>query len=218
VVFATLEKFDAGRLRPIHTPQIKQISGRAGRFQVPGARRDTDDTGGAVTTIKKSDLTLLLEGISTPNPILTHAMLWPPFRVFEKFAQQCQEGTPLATIISQFVEVCKTSPLYRAVESESQLILAQAIEEIPNIDFESRYNITFAPVQQKSLDQMISFVALAEVLSNARPVTVESRGLKIPLHVLSKKNMKITPCTLHTLEVIHKLIMCFCWLSYNPIY
>ena len=217
VVFATLEKFDSGNLRYLHPPQIKQIAGRAGRFRVGGAEMGSsvpDNIGGSVTVIRKGDLRLLREGISTPNPELTHAMLWPPWKVFERFAQEFPEGTPLATMISQFAEIGRTSPHYRIVESGDQVTLAQAIEHIPNIDLESRYSITFAPIATRSEDQTFLFVRLAEVLSSARPVTIESPKVKIPLWVLDKKDYKMTSSKLSTLEVIHKLIMCYCWLSY----
>ena len=217
VVFATLEKFDDGHLRYLHPPQIKQIAGRAGRFRVAGAELDSgtpDNTGGSATAIRRGDLRLLKEGISTPNQELTHAMLWPPWKVFERFVQEFPEGTPLATMISQFAQLGKTSSHYRILESGDQVALAQAIEHLPNIDLESRYNITFAPINTRSEDQTFLFVRLAEVLSAAKPVTIESPSLKIPLWVLDKKDYKMTTSKLHTLEVIHKLIMCYCWLSY----
>jgi ATP-dependent RNA helicase SUPV3L1/SUV3 len=220
VVFATLEKFDAGHLRYLHPPQIKQIAGRAGRFRVAGAETGStvpDNIGGSVNALRRGDLRLLREGIAAPNPELTHAMLWPPWKIFERFVQEFPEGTPLATMISQFAEIGKTSPHYRIVESGDQVSLAQAIEQIPNIDLESRYSITFAPITTRSEDQTFLFVRLAEVLSIARPVTIETPKLKIPLWVLDKKDYKMTSSKLHTLEVIHKLIMCYCWLSYLQI-
>jgi ATP-dependent RNA helicase SUPV3L1/SUV3 len=211
-----LEKYDEGSLRYLYPPQIKQIAGRAGRFRVAGPATDSTipaSIGGSVTTVNKKDLIRLKEGISTPNPVLTEAILWPPWKVFERFAQEFPDGTPLGTMLSQFAEVGKTSSHYRLVESESQVVLAQAIEHLRDIDLESRYNITFAPVGIRSQDQMDLFVRLAEVVANAKPVTIESHALKLPLWVLDKKDYKMTSSKLHTLEIIHKFIMCYCWLS-----
>lgn len=218
-----LEKYDQGSLRYLYPPQIKQIAGRAGRFRIAGAEVETvstipDNIGGSVTTVNKRDLPRLIAGISAENPMLTDAILWPPWKVFERFAQEFPDGTPLGTILSQFAEVGKTSPHYRLVESEAQVVLAQAIEHLRNIDLESRYSITFAPIGVRSQDQMDMFVRFAEVLSTATPVTIESPSLKFPLWVLDKKEYKMTSSKLHTLEVIHKLIMCYCWLSYFPLH
>ena len=215
-----MEKFDSGRMRHLYAPQIKQIAGRAGRFRVPGATSSPADVGGTTTTIRSQDLPILVDGLSTQNPPLTHAILWPPWRVFEKFSQQFPDRTPLATMIAQFAELGQTTSYYRILESESQIILSQAIEDIDDMDLESRYSITLAPVSTRNQDEIDLFIRLASIMAQAKPVTIESPILKIPLWFVEKApdklkvgNGKWTPVKLHTLEVIHKLIMCYCWLS-----
>jgi ATP-dependent RNA helicase SUPV3L1/SUV3 len=148
-------------------------------------------------------------------------MLWPPWRIFEKFSQEFPGGTPLATMVSQFADLGATTGHYRVLESETQIILAQAIEDISGIDLESRYSITLAPVATRNQDEVDLFVRLATVLARAKPVTIESPALQIPLWFVDKVpgdlkvgNGKWTAVKLHTLEMIHKLIMIYCWLSY----
>ena len=216
-----MEKFDSGQLRHLYAPQIKQIAGRAGRFRVAGAEESPGDVGGSTTTIRSQDLPVLIEGLAAENPPLEQAMLWPPWRVFEKFSQEFPDGTPLATMVSQFADLGATTGHYRVLESETQIILAQAIEDIGGIDLESRYSITLAPIATRNQDEVDLFIRLATVLARAKPVTVESPTLKIPLWFIDKVpgdlkvgNGKWTAVKLHTLEMIHKLIMIYCWLSY----
>jgi ATP-dependent RNA helicase SUPV3L1/SUV3 len=217
VIFATLEKFNAGNMTELFPPQIKQIAGRAGRFRIAGLISDSngkEDVGGIVTTLKSSDLVPLADGMRAATQPLSHAMLWPPYRVFEQFTHHFPVGTPLAVMIAQFADVSKQSLLFRAIESEPQSVLATAIEHLPNIDPESRYSITFAPINERSEDEITRFVLFAEVMSNGKPVTIESPLLRLPLDILDKNDSKLSHAGLKQLEILHKLITCYCWLSY----
>lgn len=200
----------------LYAPQIKQIAGRAGRFRSAGVDSDSAvarDVGGIVTTLKQDDLRALHDGMSTPNPPLEQAMLWPPWRVFEEFTHQFPDGTPLATMLAQFADLCRTTRHYRTIESEPQIILAQAIEHIPNIDLESRYSITFAPASTRDEAQVQIFQRFADVLSRAQPVTIESPELDLPLNLLEKVRQPLSSRSLQMLESLHKIITCYCWLS-----
>ena len=200
----------------LDAPQIKQIAGRAGRFRSAVADSDSPvagDAGGLVTTLEKKDLRALSEGMSTPNPPLEQAMLWPPWRIFEDFADQFPDGTPLATMLALFADLSRTTQHYHTIESGDQISLAQAIEHIPNIDLESRYKITFAPARVRDQAQVQQFQRFAEVLSRAQPVTIESPELDLPLSSLEKMRQPASPRSLEMLESLHKDITCYCWLS-----
>jgi len=151
--------------------------------------------------------------MATPNPPLTHAMLWPPWSIIERFTQLFPDNTPLAAILARFSDICKTSRHYRIDESDSQIVLAKAIENIPNIDLETRYAICFAPVSTRSKDMVDFFVRFAIAVSEARPVRIDSPSLGLPLDILNRTQPTISPTTLQTLEYLHKVIVCYCWLS-----
>jgi ATP-dependent RNA helicase SUPV3L1/SUV3 len=216
VIFSSLEKFHEGNMRMLYPPQIKQIAGRAGRYQGTGANSAssaTVDLGGIVTTLNKVDIPALQKGMTTPNSPLEQAMLWPPWKVFEKFTHQFPEGTPLATMLAQFADIGKTTRHYRTIESEPQFLLAQAIEHIPNIDLESRYSISFAPTSTRDETQVKIFQRFAEVMSRAQPVTIESPVLELPLHSLDEMQQGASSKSLQMMEALHKVITCYCWLS-----
>jgi hypothetical protein len=203
-------------LRDLHHPQIKQIAGRAGRFGVingPIGQETTSNVGGYVTALLKDDMQPLREGMATPNPPLKQAMLWPPWPTIENFAQQFPEGTPLASMLSRFTDICKTSNHYRSVETDGQIILAQAIEHVPNIDLESRYAICFAPVPVRADGSIEFFIKFATVLSTSESVTIESPSLALPLDLLEERQKEVAPRELELLENLHKIITCYCWLS-----
>jgi ATP-dependent RNA helicase SUPV3L1/SUV3 len=216
LIFETVQKYENGEKKKLYPPQVKQIAGRAGRFRVAGASSPpspSNDIAGSVTTLARDDLRYLEESMATPNRPLTHAMLWPPWSIIEKFTQLFPDGTPLAAILSRFSDICKTSRHYRIDESDSQIVLAKAIENIPNIDLETRYAICFAPVSTRSKDMVDFFVRFAIAVSKARPVRIDSPSLGLPLDILNRTQLAISPTTLQTLEYLHKVIVCYCWLS-----
>jgi ATP-dependent RNA helicase SUPV3L1/SUV3 len=222
VIFSSLMKFDSTEQRQLLPPQIKQIAGRAGRFGTPGSVSDPSnpfELGGLVTSLEYDDMAVIREAMATPNSPLERAYLWPPWKIFEKFTHHFPENTPLATMISRFVDVSKTTGIYQSSEGEVAMTLAHAIEHLPNIDLESRYSISFAPLQPNRDEQIDAFVRFAEVLSATTPITIESPRLKLPLEVLETEESgpHASPTQLKKLETLHKLITCYCWLAYKII-
>ena len=210
-------------MKELLPPQIKQIAGRAGRYRVASAATSDanfpDGVGGTVTALRRGHMALLHRSIAIPNAALKYAMLWPPFRVFERFTHNFPEGTPLTAMISRFMELSETSDHYRAIESDTQIAVANLIDHIPDIDLESRYNISFAPIKYTSKEQSDAFIKFAAAFSEGQPVTIESPSLEIPLEYINKVAKKIeAPCAITTerlrhLEQIHKIVTCYCWLS-----
>ena len=210
-----MEKVENAVLRRIYDPQIKQIAGRAGRYRVAGAP-EGDNPGGLVTTFSANDQKHLRAGIESPNPILEKAYLWPPFRIFEKFCQQFPAGATLATLLSHFAQLAHLTPHYDIVSSDAQIALAQVIEEETTIDFETRYNITFAPIKVQNNQEVVLFKRCAQLLARAKPITIENHFLDLPFHIVGKEQ-KMTKGKLHSLEMLHKMIMNYCWLAYLPL-
>jgi ATP-dependent RNA helicase SUPV3L1/SUV3 len=208
-----MEKFERGIMRRLYPPQIKQIAGRAGRYRVASAPEEEDNHGGLVTTFSPADQKFLREGIEQPNPVLGTAYLWPPFKVFEKFSQQFPEGVPLATLVSQFSLLAHTTPHYTIISSESQIALAQVIEEDKNIDLETRYNLTFTPIKTRSNTEVVLFKRCAEAYAHGKPITIENHTLDLPFHIVGKEDIKMTSSKLHSLETLHKMVMSYCWLA-----
>jgi len=209
-----MEKVENAVSHRIYDPQIKQIAGRAGRYRVAGVP-EGHNPGGLVTTFSPSDQKYLRAGIESPNPILQKAYLWPPFRVFEKFCQQFPVGVPLASLLSQFSLSAQSLPHYDIVSSEDKIALAQVIEEETTIDFETRYNVTFAPIKTQNNQEVVLFKRCGKLLALGKPVTIENHVLDLPFHIVGKEQ-KMTKSKLHSLEMLHKMIMSYCWLAYLP--
>ncbi|CAB78521.1 RNA helicase like protein [Arabidopsis thaliana] len=68
IIFSTLQKYDGSETRDLTVSEIKQIAGRAGRFQ-------SKFPIGEVTCLHKEDLPLLHSSLKSPSPIL-EANLW----------------------------------------------------------------------------------------------------------------------------------------------
>ena len=167
-----------------------------------------------VTGFSGKSLRTIRESLVTPNPPLTKAMIWPPWKIFQQFTRQFPDGTPLATMIGKFVEVCKTTRHYHPADTEEQMVLAHTMEKIRNIDLESRWTLSFAPIPARKKELVEAFIKFAGVVAQAKPVTIESEMLGLPLNIVEEAEVAMSPALLQELEDLHKLFSCFCWLSY----
>ncbi|KAK2980626.1 hypothetical protein RJ640_011434, partial [Escallonia rubra] len=67
IIFSTLKKYDGLQMRDLTVPEIKQISGRAGRYQ-------SKFPVGEVTCLHRKDLPLLHEALDSPSPTLERTL------------------------------------------------------------------------------------------------------------------------------------------------
>ena len=213
-------KYDGEANKVLEDRQVKQIAGRAGRYGVGTEQPNAPPAVGTVATLKYSDMELLNSALKTPNEDLTHAFIWPPAAVFHRYAIEFPPNTPLSSIIAKFAEVSQTSNLYRTLASEVPIIIAQAIEEIKGLDLETRYHLTACPVSHRHEEEMTHFLTMVRLLGQNKPITVESHDLNLPLFLVDLKfgkkfeNRDYALKTLRMLEMLHKTLIIFSWLSY----
>ncbi|KAJ7980004.1 ATP-dependent RNA helicase mitochondrial-like [Quillaja saponaria] len=80
IIFSTMKKFDGVETRDLTVSEIKQIAGRAGRY-------NSNFPIGEVTCLHEDDLPLLHSSLKSPSPTLERAGLFPPFDLMYMYSR-----------------------------------------------------------------------------------------------------------------------------------
>lgn len=158
IVFSAVAKFWDGKEFPLTNSEIKQIAGRAGRFQ-----RFPE---GFVTTLQKVD-----DGIETVKNALTHdlkqkelAMVGPDLDIFRSVNQALEEANLQTLSLSEFLRLFNTmtfeKPFY-CVDLKEMIELAEMVEEADSMNSMSDaeiFGFACAPVNQGLIDHVQYYV------------------------------------------------------------
>lgn len=177
VVFTTVTKWDGKMVRPISDSQIKQIAGRAGRYD---SNASGERSGGLATTLHPGDLHILEEALASPLKPITHAGIAADAKQLEKLSEAIRgpDGITVQTREGKTVPIMrgKSRPLkflYRDVGSlmridptmyylqpiDTQIELAEIIEQAvlwtSNLTLPEQDIFSKAPIQLKD-DLMVA--------------------------------------------------------------
>lgn len=211
IVFQTLKKWDGTKFLPVSVSQIKQIAGRAGRYKSTPSNISESSMSGYVTSLEQKDIRPLHTALSQPLQTLKKAILFPPLHIQELFASFFRPGTSLALIIRRFQKLSKTTGLYSILDTTQQEAILELLESISDLTVSERLILSAAPVKIKDSEVISAFMAFATIISLGKPKTI----LEIP-----EVNLECLDCNadldlrqLERLEVLHKMLLIFLWLS-----
>ncbi|XP_010449989.1 PREDICTED: DExH-box ATP-dependent RNA helicase DExH16, mitochondrial-like [Camelina sativa] len=198
IIFSTLQKFDGTGTRDLTVSEIKQIAGRAGRFQ-------SKFPIGEVTCLRKEDLPLLHASLKSPSPLLERAGLFPTFDLLCRYSL-AHPKHGLYQILEHFVENAKLSSNYFISNVEDMMKVAAIVDELP-LGLQEKYLFVVSPVD---VNDEISGQGLAQFAQNfSKAGVVRLREILAPDRVKVPK----TPTELKELESIHKVLDLYVWLS-----
>ena len=83
VVFSAMSKFDGRTRRELTSSEIRQIAGRAGRYNVGAGSEECGDSGGIATCMRADDLSVIRRGLQTSLPRVKRAGLFPSLEQLE---------------------------------------------------------------------------------------------------------------------------------------
>ncbi|KAF3322865.1 ATP-dependent RNA helicase SUPV3L1 [Carex littledalei] len=189
IIFSTMKKFDGESTRELTVPEIKQISGRAGRY---GSKFPV----GEVTCLNGKDLPLLHSSINAASPVLERAGLFPTFDLLSLYSR-LNSTKAFYPVLEKFLAKAKLSSDYFISDCEEMLKVAAVVDELPLALYDKylfclRYHNYFAENFSKK-----GLVRLKEIFM---PGT-----LQVPK----------TQNQLKELESIHKVLDLYVWLSYR---
>lgn len=234
IVFETTQKWNGTFREPLSIPQIKQIAGRAGRYKTAhddkvdrsSSANSTSKAGpgdltkpqniGLVTCLDEADLPVLQKALASEGPPLRAAGIFPPGEFYQELASCLPEDTPFEYILRRMNKSVATNQRFKLCALKDQLKIARAIESIPNLPIAARLTICAAPASLKgsaNRDMEGILIALAKAIGEDTGVTVADVA-EIPLEVLDEP-MSAERKYLASLEVLHKSLILYLWLSYR---
>lgn len=245
VIFESTVKSNGVSFSPLQISEVKQIAGRAGRFRTAhqavtadstktsvadtpadpaiglddlklnsvATERPKDQTVGWVTTLDQADYAYLKTAMRRePEPIKT-AGLFPPSIVIERFSNYFPPGTPFSYILLRLHEISEIHPRFHLCGLKDQLAIADAIHMIKNLTVQDRIVICAAPINMRDQGEKKFLQTLAQCIADNRS------GTLLELEALPLANMDRPVSSdrkyLHGLEQLHKMIVCYLWLSYR---
>lgn len=218
--------------------EVKQIAGRAGRYKtahqavtqdssstsVAGTSSDTgielDDnqeskteTVGWVTTLDDVDHGYLKKTMRREPEEIKSAGLFPPSLIIERFANYFPPGTPFSYIMLRLHEISESHPRFHLCALKDQLAIADVIHLVKNLSIQDRITICAAPISMRSIPEQAFLRTLAECIADGTSGSLLDIP-NLPLDALDKPATR-ERSYLYSLEQLHKMIVCYLWLSYR---
>ncbi|KAE9390652.1 P-loop containing nucleoside triphosphate hydrolase protein [Gymnopus androsaceus JB14] len=216
VIFETVSKFDGEAQRPLSISQTKQIAGRAGRYGM------VQEKGGFATTLSPEDLPFVQKALDEPFIPLTAAMLGPGFESSRAISLALPPSPSIQAIYDAHVYVAKTKPHFR-FSSQNVNKAAKFIDQWSHaLSLDDRLTFLLSPIAWR---EPLALEVVAKILD------AFTRDLSVPLEPLFdgtdfvktlsevEEQMATLPKpksdsnTLSSLELFHKLLGLYSWLS-----
>jgi ATP-dependent RNA helicase SUPV3L1/SUV3 len=240
VIFESTIKSNGVDYLPLQISEIKQIAGRAGRFKT-AHEAVTDSTAstaadpaiglddkaadsdrpnvpenkivGWVTTLDQVDHSHLKTGMSREPEEIKTAGLFPPSLIVERFANYFPPGTPFSYILLRLHEISEIHPRFHLCALKDQLAIADCIHTIKNLSIQDRIVICSAPINMRNPIEQKFLRSLAECIAEGRSGNLLDLA-QLPLSAMDKPPSGHREY-LYSLESLHKMVVCYLWLSYR---
>ncbi|KAL1798594.1 hypothetical protein ACET3X_002631 [Alternaria dauci] len=244
VIFESTMKNNGSKYVPLEVSEIKQIAGRAGRFKTAHqattadsqalvadgavdptiglddkqpdtveAKRPEAKTVGWVTTLENEDHSHLKLGMKREPEEIQSAGLFPPSLIVERFANYFPPGTPFSYIMLRLHEISEIHPRFHLCELKDQLAIADVLLFVKNLSIQDRIMICAAPIDMRDPDQKRFLHQLAVCIAEGKSGSLLDLDT-LPLSILDDPPSGERDY-LRRLELLHKMIICYLWLSYR---
>lgn len=236
VIFESTIKSNGLNYVQLQISEIKQIAGRAGRYRTAHQAVNDDSktasnaaidpviglddvkeekpeeqTVGWVTTLDQVDHQYLTVGMNREPEEIKSAGLFPPSLIVERFANYFPPGTPFSYILLRLHEISEIHPRFHLCALKDQLAIADCIHTIKGLSTQDRIMICAAPINMREAGERQFLRDLAECVAHGKSGDLLSMP-SLPLEVLDASpsgNRKY----LSSLEQLHKMLVCYLWLS-----
>lgn len=237
IVFEATLKYDNVSLRTLQISEIKQIAGRAGRYRTAAqaisdslpppqgasalalpiqedvAQGDISKTIGLVTTLEDYDMPVLKRAMSSEVPPLATAGILPPEKILARFASYFPASTPFSYILLRLHDIGAVNPLFHLCRYAEQVAIADAIQPY-DLTFRDRLAFVSSPANFR--DEGIEAVAKAMAKCVAEQSNGDLLNIKeFELEILDEPMNFDDKEYLRRLEVLHKALTLYLWLSYR---
>ena len=232
IIFETIYKRGNNGRERLSISQLKQIAGRAGRYRTAQQDVKKQDlanasdgqdarleeyrataTVGLVTCLDEEDLRYIQVALRTEPEPIKHAVIIPPAEFVDEFASHLPNGVPFEYILNRLSELSVLNSRYRIADIKDQLTIARTLEPVKDLSVVSRYILAAAPADMRTSTMSRILQVFGRCVAEMKMVTVADIE-EVPLEVLEK------PLTndrnhLVQLELLHKALVLYLWLSYR---
>lgn len=217
IVFYTVTKFDGKSMGRVSVSQIKQIAGRAGRFQVPGVKASADNTasGGTVTAMHPRDLKYIGDCMQMNTPIIRKAGLFASESLFRLYASSFSSQRSFDQVLENMEITSELNPMFYLCGVENMTEIAGFFKGISGLALNERITLSKAPVKTQLVLVVAAFKRFCTVIAKTESLTL----LDVPevnlgmLNTAADHRFKITDIAGY--ETLHSIIVLYLWLSYR---
>lgn len=214
IVFLTVVKFDGKAMTRVSVSQIKQIAGRAGRFQVPGAGSSIS-AGGKVTAMKRGDLRYISECLAMNTPVIRKSGLFASESLFRHYTASFGASKRIDQVLEEMEVTSELNPMFYLCGVEQMTEIAALFRNIKGLSLNERITLSKAPVKTSIELSKTIFKRLCSVVAKSQSITIlDIPELDLyPLSVPREHKFKITDIAAY--EAMHSNIVTYLWLSYR---
>ncbi|CAH2353056.1 ATP-dependent RNA helicase Suv3p, mitochondrial [[Candida] railenensis] len=226
IIFADSTKFDGNKVTPLTVSQVKQIAGRAGRYQADG------ESTGYVNAIGSKNLKVIGAQMKKPLTSLTKAFIWPTPQILFKYITSFQKGSTILDVIRHFEDeftaagmnssARNSSSLYRVTDIYSRkMILKVFLKKHINgrLTIEDSLRLSIAPVNLNRASEFTEDKVFTYFKNIGSAISKDIIKMKVnDMNILKKEPSRFMRYehairTVGRLEEMHKLTLLFLWLS-----
>lgn len=223
IVFLTVVKFDGEGLTRVSVSQIKQIAGRAGRFQVPqigrevSAQNESNTTGGAVTAMHPQDLKYISQCMKIPTPTIRKAGLFASESLFRLYSLSFSSRRSFDQVLESMEVTSELNPMFYLCGVDQMTEISSFFRGIPGLSLNERITLSKSPVKTRNPLIVTVFKRLCTVVARTDSITL----LDIPelITMTSLLDMptgyKFKETDIANFETLHSVIVLYMWLSYR---
>ena len=242
VIFETVHKWNGKQQVELSVSQLKQIAGRAGRYNVNKNRKqlnesvnsselDTvqelendDDDYGIATTLHSEDLPILANAINSEVPLIKKAAIGTTNDDIQIMSSFMPRRLSLGKLMKCFNSLVTLSPNYFLTNNETTLNLSEKCEEALNeLNLDEAFKFSLAPANIRDTNVLAAIIRFANLQSQGETIDpvdcLQGLGLNTLTKVENlkdgKKNTLLSPETLTTLESLHRILVLYNWLSFR---
>lgn len=216
MIFESVRKHNGKEVALLEVAHLKQIAGRAGRYRTSHQAKsgsDVKNSPGLVTCIDERDLPMIQKALSTEPPAVKTAGIIPPAEYFEAYSNTLPPGVPFEYIMGRVCEAATIHPRFKICDVTENLDVARLIEDIHPLTTEQRVMICACPVGRRDTESTKCFRAMTRAIAEQKQVTVADIA-ELRLEILAVRPVH-DRSYLTSLELLHKSLVMFLWLSYR---
>ena len=181
IIFTTVRKYDGLTEGYIPIALVKQIAGRAGRYQIAptaggtegNANTTNNDPSGIVTCRSINDLKYVKDCLASVTPKIARAGLFPTDGLIEQYALKIGMNVPLHLMLRSLRPASRLNSLYFLTNLEPMVKVAEAFErQNDHLSFDEKLILSKAPVNVKIAEVKTAFENFCQVIADGEPVTI----------------------------------------------